>query len=295
MVMKRLEYNFTNFGGIDTETPSSTGTVLRANNVEQIVDLDSASSKNYGFIQKVPALTQLGNTVGTTSSRGLYLFIPLDSYATNYYIVQAFSDGTVRYLDNATNLWTTIFTETGGSGTGGINGNLQYDFETYGNILYFTNGENLVQKWKPGWTTSRDIVDLGATPVDITGTLTFTENDLNVTCPTDLTAQLSVGDWIQAGDNLTWYEIDTITYSSQTEIILVNRFVETTTTVTVANRADNATITARFLHIFKDRLFYASGSDSLLPLTDVMDIYDAIEEGGLYTFPEVDPNSPFTL
>jgi hypothetical protein len=289
--MRKLIYKHDTFQGINTELPASTGTVLKATNVDQVVDTDSASSKYYGFLKKIPSLTQIGDTVGTTSSRGLYTFLSSTSASTGVYYIQAFSDKTVRYLSPVTSLWTTIF--TGSSDTE----DLQYDFETYNDTLFFTNGTDLVQKWKVGWAASKNIVDLGSDSTVITGhVFTLVQGSNEVTCvEEDVTSHIEAGDWLQLSDDKPWYEVDSVTFATDTSIILTSNYLGDGAIGVPLYKAANSTITARFITVFKDRLYYASGDDSLLPLCDVMLTYDDADDGGTLTYPAPDPDSPFIL
>jgi hypothetical protein len=75
---------------------------------------------------------------------------------------------------------------------------------------------------------------------------------------------------------------------------LVNPFPDDTVTeTTLVEKAIDSIIRARFLTVYKDRMYYAAGDSTNLFLTDVSLTYDDVEEGGAYTYPTPDPNSPF--
>jgi len=282
-----LTYTSDNFTGINNLQSASSGAVLQANNVDFELDKDADSSIYYGFLRKVPAISTIGDTVGTAISLGVYVFVPTNYDSAGNLYIQAFDDGTVRYLD-PTSLdptWTTIFTGTDSSHT------RQYDFATYGDTLYFTNGYEAVQKWKAGWTASKNIADLGAKVTTLgTDNWDFAINSSGVDVDADVSSSVEIGDWIQKDDNAPWYGVDDVVVTGgATTIILSSLYLEATdTNVQTVNKATDSLIRARFLSVFKDRMFFASGDTTNIPLVGYLKTYDT----DTYTFPEVDPDSP---
>lgn len=256
--MTNLVYDFTNFKGLITQFSSTSGAMLQCNNYDAKLDDDSGATLFAGFLTKYPLCsTELGDTISTSISRGIYYFVPVDYAASGTLrYIQAFSDGTLRYLNSAT--WTTI--------ASGFSSTCQFVFDSYNTTLFAANGYNAVYKWKTGWTSAIPIKDKGATAASITGNVTFTVNSTAVTGGgTAFDTELSPGDWIRVNSSATaWYEV--LSVASATALTLNSEYLGSTETSAVAQKASNSTIRARFVISWKDRLFAASGDASTLPI-----------------------------
>jgi hypothetical protein len=262
-------YDYQTFKGIALVNSSTSGAVLECHNFDTMPVSQEGEVKNYGFIRKCKKTEQLGDAIEGTFSLGLFLFTPTISEVAGRRYLQAFSDGTVRVLNPSDEnpVWATIYTEPT------VLGELPYDFEAYGDVAYFTNGFHPIQKWRIGWASSKTISDKGDTPEDVTGDFTWTLYSADVVVDSDVTGDLEIGDWLQGEENSVFYEISAISYDEEEE--------ETTITLTEENltydgiksackKAPLSGLRARFITSFKDRMFYASGDMSGLPIVGIL-------------------------
>jgi hypothetical protein len=111
--------------------------------------------------------------------------------------------------------------------------------------------------------------DKSNTPTALTGTLTFTDSDTAVTgAATAFDTELASGAYIRkeaTGDN-EWWEVASVT--DATNLVLVDNWSGSTGAGALggSQKAATSTIRARFVVNWNDRLFWASGDNSLLPI-----------------------------
>jgi len=202
-----LVYDINKFGGINVSRGTTNNEVLSCENFDAVVD-QNASSIYHGFITKFPKSTTSGNDIGSQISRGLFLF---KRYEGLVYL-QAFSDGTVRYLTGGA--WTSILT--------GENGGRHFAFDSFSYLdkTFFSDGNLAVYKYHPSWTAAYGISDKDGIVTDLTGDLTFTESDATVTAVggTFIT-ELSPGDWIRKSSTEDWWEVLSVTNDDALELM----------------------------------------------------------------------------
>lgn len=258
-----------NFSGVDLGSSATFGNVATLSNFDIKLDDMERSGQSYfwGFITKMPNTQAYGTDLTSSqNSLGVFYHVPYDyrDDATDRYI-QMFSDGTVRVLVPTTDAWTQIDSS--------INAYLQMSFETYKDAVYMCNGRDPIAKWKVSWGTSvapSHLKDKGATAEALTmggEEMHFELGSPLVTVYTnDLTSQLQAGDWIRESSSGNWYEIKSITYSTNTVIILEQSFAETSSDAAAPQKAANTTMRARFLLVWQDRMFYAAGDSTSVPI-----------------------------
>src|SRR3990167_1310708 len=243
--MPELLYNWSTFKGMVNAVAATSGATIQCDGFDYGVE-QSGSSVLFGFLKKFPKSTALGDTIASSHSLGSFIFLPqLFSDTGVYRYIQAFSDGTVRYLSSGA--WTSIDT---GRAT-----NYHTDFESYStrDIMYFANGADDIMKWVDGWSSAVRIKDKGGTATAITGTLTFTDDSIIVTgAATAFTTELAVGDYIRKSSTEEYFEVNSIT----SDTVLRLRYVYEGTTGAGAlggsQKAPNTTINGRYLKIWQD-------------------------------------------
>jgi hypothetical protein len=257
--MGNLIYTKGSFSGISTAPSASAGNFLRCDNFDGRIDEDASSTYYFGFLSKKFGRSALGNTVSSAASRGVYLFVPSDYAASDTLrYMQGFNDGTLRYLNSST--WTTLASS--------FLNTCQFCFESYNLTAYATNGYQAVYKWKTSWTSAKTLKDKGQTGTLITYSLTFTNGSSTVTASgADVTDEISIGDWIQVSTGSAWYEVSAISYSApDTTITITASYAGNNETSAIARKAAGSTIRARFIKVWRDRMYFASGDGGGLPI-----------------------------
>ena len=265
--MPVLIYDSTNFKGLATSHGATNGQVVQCDNYDAVIDTN-ATLLNFGMLTKFPDSKQLGDTITGKISRGLYVFVPSLFGSTGLFkYIQAFSDGTIRQYVSSSDSWVTI-----GSG---YNENNPFDFDTYvaRNTLFFSNGAEPVSKWNDSWSSTISISDKGDTATALTGTLSFTEDsDIVTGASTAFTTELSPGNWVRKSSSDTYYEVNSIT--SNTEFRFVTAYAGTTGDGASGGSekapyiSDGVGKQARFVKIWNDRLFLASGETDYFMLNE---------------------------
>ena len=252
--MPELVYSATNFKGVANSYGATAGFPIACDNFDFISD-NNATSIYHGFLTKFPKSEAAGDDIGSQVSRGIFLFVP-STYASDGDIayIQAFSDGTVRYLTGGA--WTSL-------NTGFTNLHFDFDAFNYFDLLLWCNGKEGLYKWKYGWATGIPVQDKEGTATNLTGTLTFTEDSPVVTAAGGAFAtELFVGSFIRRATGNTWYEVESITDDNNLE--LTTLFLESTGAggAGTSQKAANCSAKGRFLSVWKDRVIVGSGDNS---------------------------------
>jgi len=265
-----LVYDVSNFRGLIQAGGSTVNNVTQCDGFDAAID-QNGSTIFHGFLTKYPKHSvALGDTIGTEVSRGLFLYVPSDygvSGVLKY--LQAFSDGTLRYL-NPGGAWTTL--------NAGFDTNFPFDFAAYIGLdrAFWSEGKAAVYKWKTNWSAGTTLKDKSATAIGLTGTLTFTEDDKTVTgAGTAFDTELVAGDWIRKSAATQFYEVDVVTDANNLE--LINAFAQTTGAGALngSEKAGVAAVRGRFLEVWKDRLIISGGDTSSLPIVGLAIVDDA--------------------
>lgn len=258
--MQYFNYDLTNFKGINT----STGSIL--GNPVQVINWDYGTSKDsstlfYGFLHKYPDLSVLGDTIASSATRGLHLFLPSISGASSAYrYLQGFSDGTMRFYNSTSDTWVSI--------NSGFTTQCPFSFVDFNYLdrVFYSNGRDAIKKWGRDWTAGATLSDKSGTPVAITGLLSATfGSDIVTAISGAFTTELYQGVYIRREATDDWYEVIGITDDNQLQISM-EYFGTTGYGTGSSQKAATSLIRARYLAYFNDRLFLASGDVSSLPL-----------------------------
>lgn len=249
----QLIYDSKTFGGLNLSKGSTQMNIINCDNFD-VVTNQNANSLYQGFLTKFPKSFAVGDDVGSQVSRGIELFVPSTySSSSDLGYVQAFSDGTIRILSGGS--WTILnsgFTDR------------HFDFASYNalDILFWCNGKEGIYRWEYGWTAAIPAQDKGAGGTALTGNLTFDQDSSLVTgVGTAFTTELVVGSFIRRTENENWYEVASII--DDNNLTLLTLFLEASGSGGVGNsqKAATNTIKGRYSHVWKDRLWIASGEN----------------------------------
>lgn len=258
----------TNFGGLNLNSGSTVGNVLQCDNFDAAVS-QNATARYYGFLKKFPATETVGDVIAASSTRGLFLFIPSTYGAadTKQYL-QAFSDGTVRYL-NVGGAWQSL--------ASGFSAFLPFDFAQYTAVdkAFWSNGRAAPYKWKDSWSAGRILKDKGGTPTAIAGATLTWNLSATVTSDVDISGVLATGDWIRRSNtSVYWDEIESVAVGGLTITLTAASGDNGASAAGGAQKAPDALIRGRFIEVWKDRVCFASGDNSSLPIVDIAIVGD---------------------
>jgi len=251
----KFAYGINKFAGVVLSAGSTNGQIIKCENFD-VTPSENATSLYHGFLNKFPKSSTVGDDIGNQICRGLFLFVP-SAYSNDGTLayVQAFSDGTVRWLTGGA--WTTLNSALT---------NLHFSFVSYNylDLMFSSNGKEGIYKWKYGWTEGSLLQDKDGTAVALTGTLTFTEYSPYVTAVGGaFTTELEVGSWIRrAATDDYWYEVQEITDNDN---LILTALFEEATGAGGAGTSQKAALCAakgRVMKVWKDRLFVAAGDNS---------------------------------
>lgn len=258
--MKYIVYDKNSFTGINLSSGSSYNNVLECDGYMATVS-KNATTSYHGFLTKYPKTTAVGDTIGTSISRGLFMFVP-STYGVSdtKKFLQGFNDGTVRHL-NAANAWTTV--------TSGFSIYFPYDFEQYtpADRVFYSDGKAAVHKWKTTWAASVALHDKSATATNIAGATLTWALSTSVTSDADISASVTAGDWIRkSSTSIYWDEVESVAAGGLT-ITLCETSLETGAGgAGTSQKATTTTVRGRFLKVWKNRMFIAGGDISGMPI-----------------------------
>ena len=241
--MPELIYDIKSFRGVDLDKGATSFNTIQCDNFDATID-ENATSIYHGFLTKFPKSEAVGDDIGSQVSRGVFLF---KRYDGNVYL-QAFSDGTVRYLTGGN--WTSLIT--------GENGGYQFSFDSFNYLdkTFFSDGNQTMFKYHPSWTSAYGISDKeGGTTTTITGNLTFTTDDATVTAAGGaFTTELSAGDWIRKDSTEDWYEVLSITTDDELELMVDYLGTTGAGGADTSELCNKTSLRGRFIKVWKDRL-----------------------------------------
>jgi hypothetical protein len=259
--MQYFDWNKNNFKGVLTAMGSTSAAILQGVNYLVGASQD-ATTYYHGFLRKYPKSETLGDTISSSAGLGLHLFLPsVSGIESAYRYLQAFSDGTMRYLSPVTDAWTSL--------NSGYPTTLPFDYADFNYLdrTFWTNGRQAPRKWGRDWTAGALLQDKSNTAVNLSGIWTYTNGSARVTGISGLaTTQLVQGSWDRADSIGTWYEV--ISILDNNEFTINTTFGEATyTTISgVTQKAATSTVRGRFVENWNNRLFLASGDISGLPI-----------------------------
>jgi len=257
-----LVYDANNFPGLKLDAGSTTGNIVQCDGFDAVVS-QNATTLYHGFLTKYPKTKQVGDTIGTETTRGLFMFVPQTyGIADTKAYLQGFSDGTMRQL--LAGAWTTL--------NAGLNTLSPYDFDQFTPFdrMFWTNGRTNTYKWSRSWATATPLRDKEATPAALAGTITFTNGSKEVVgVGSSFTTEITSGSWIRRAATEYWYEVESVT--NDLNLVLVENFLELTGAggLGTSQSAATTTVRGRFIKVWKDRAFMAAGDISAVPIVGI--------------------------